>query len=130
MTHLRRRGDSWAIAVFAAAIAANLFVLYWPRSVSQGGVPEMDKVVHVAIFAVVAVAGLRARVPRGWLVGLLVADAVSSELIQHWLLAHRTGDPLDVAADLVGVAVGVFVGMKLVRPTAVASTRTGGSSLS
>jgi hypothetical protein len=130
VTDQRRRRDGWARAVFAATIVANLLVLYWPRSVSQGGVPEIDKIVHIGIFAIVAVAGLRARVPLGWLVGLLAADAVSSELAQHWLLANRTGDPLDVAADLVGVAVGVFIGLKLTSATPVASTRSGGSSSS
>jgi hypothetical protein len=110
-----------------AAVAVNLVVLYWPRPVSDGGIPFADKAVHIAIFAAVAVAGLRARVPAGWLVGLLAVHAVSSELIQHWLLATRTGDPADVAADLVGVALGVVVAWKLASRTAVAETRSGGS---
>jgi uncharacterized membrane protein AbrB (regulator of aidB expression) len=130
VTRSRTRAGSWARAALAATVLANLVVLYWPRSVSQGGVPYADKVVHVAIFAVVAIAGLLARVPLGWLVGLLVADAVSSEFLQHWLLANRTGDPLDVVADLVGVAVGVFVGTKLSAGMAATATRSGGSSLS
>jgi hypothetical protein len=109
------------------ALCTNLAVLYWPRAVSQGGIPYADKVVHIAIFAIVAVAGLWARVPVTWLVSLLVVDAVSSELVQHWLLANRTGDPADVAADLVGVAVGLLVGFRLVARTTVAATRTDGS---
>jgi hypothetical protein len=121
------RGDGWARAALVAAVAVNLVVLYWPRAVSDGGIPFADKIVHVGIFAAVAVAGLRARVPLAWLVGLLAVHAVSSELVQHWLLANRTGDPADVAADLVGVAVGVVVAWKLAARTAVAATRSGGS---
>jgi hypothetical protein len=128
VTGLRTHAESWARAAFAATVVANLVVLYWPRAVSQGGIPFADKAVHVAIFAVVAVAGLLARVPLGWMVGLLVADAVSSELVQHWLLANRSGDPADVAADLAGVAVGAFVGLKLSAGKAAAATRSGGSS--
>lgn len=127
MTAVRTRGDSWARAAFAAAVFANLVVLYWPRAVSQGGIPYADKIVHVAIFAVVAASGLRAKVSLAWLVGLLVAHAVASELVQHWFLGNRTGDPVDVAADLVGVAVGVLLGLKLAAGTGVATTESGGS---
>jgi hypothetical protein len=121
------RGDGWARTAFAGTVVVNLVALYWPRPLSDGGIPNSDKVAHVAIFAVVAATGVAARVPLRWLVGLLVAHAFLSELIQHWLLAHRSGDPADVAADLVGVALGVLVGLKLLGATAVASTSTGGS---
>jgi hypothetical protein len=127
VTPTGKRGDGWARAVLAAAVAVNLVVLYWPRPVSDSGIPYADKVVHVAIFAVVAIAGLRARIPLAWLVGLLAVHAVSSELVQHWFLVNRSGDPADVAADLVGVAVGVVVAWKLAARTAVAATRSGGS---
>ena len=127
MTLAGTRGDSWARTVLVAAVVANLVVLYWPRPVSDGGIPYADKIVHLGIFAVVVVAGVRARVPLAWLVGLLAVHAVSSELVQHWLLANRTGDPADVAADLLGVAVGAAVAWKLAARTAVAPTRSGGS---
>jgi hypothetical protein len=117
----------WPRIAFAAAVAVNLVVLYWPRAVSQGGIPYADKVVHIAIFAIVVVAGLWARVPAVWLVSVLVVHAVSSELVQHWLLANRSGDPADVAADLVGVAVGLLVGVRLVPRTGVAVPRSDGS---
>jgi hypothetical protein len=127
VTSARAHEDTWARAAFTAAVCANFFVLYWPRSVSQGGIPFADKGVHVAIFAVVAASGLRARLPLTWLVGLLAAQAVVSELVQHWFLANRTGDPLDTVADLVGVAVGVFLGRKLAARTGVATSESGGS---
>jgi hypothetical protein len=117
----------WRRTAFAVAVAVNLVVLYWPRAVSQGGIPYADKVVHIAIFAIVVAAGLWARVPVVWLVSLAVVHAVSSELVQHWLLANRSGDPADVVADLVGVAIGLLIGLRLVARTAVAASRSDGS---
>jgi hypothetical protein len=127
VTLARARADLWARWAFAVAVIANFVVLYWPRQVSDGGILYADKVVHIAIFAVVAITGVRAGVPLAWLVGLLVFHAVSSELIQHWLLVNRSGDPADVVADLVGVVVGVIGGMKLTSTTGVATSRSGGS---
>jgi len=123
----RKRAAPWARSAFVAAVVANLVVLYWPRQVSDGGIPFADKVVHVCIFAVVVITGARARVPLVWLVGLLAVHAVTSELVQHWFLPNRSGDPADAAADLVGVAVGAAVAVKLRGRTGVASTRPGGS---
>jgi hypothetical protein len=39
--------------------------------------------------------------------GLFAAHAVVSELIQHTFYTHRSGDPFDVLADLVGIALGL-----------------------
>jgi VanZ family protein len=108
-------------------VVVNLLVLYWPRVVSGGGIPFADKLVHIVIFGLVAATGLCARLPVAWLVGVLVAQAVVSELVQHWFLANRTGDPRDVAADLIGVAVGVLVGRRLAAATGVDSSRSRGS---
>jgi hypothetical protein len=109
-------------APFVVAVTVNLLVLYWPRQVSGAQLfPGVDKVVHVGVFALVALTGVRARVPLRWLAGALVIHAVSSELVQHWLLPRRSGDPGDVVADLVGVGLGMALG--------VATPRAGGSWL-
>jgi hypothetical protein len=42
-------------------------------------------------------------------VGLFAAHAVVSEAIQHLWYRHRTGDPLDVLADWVGIAAAVVL---------------------
>jgi hypothetical protein len=81
--------------------------------------PNVDKVVHIGIFAAVAFTGLQVRLPLRWLATALVVHAVSSELAQHWLLPDRSGDPSDVVADLVGVTLGAALG--------VATARAGGS---
>jgi VanZ family protein len=96
-------------AAFAAAVVVNLVVLYWPRAVSEGGIPNIDKVVHILVFGAVAWTGARAGLPVRWLVPVLVLHAVSSELVQHYLLPARSGDPVDAVADVLGVVAGVAV---------------------
>lgn len=82
-------------------------VLYAPRTpaVDTGGLP-VDKLVHVVAFALPTAALIAAGLPRGWVIGLMALHAPLSEVIQHRLLADRSGEPLDVVADLAGVALG------------------------
>jgi len=91
-------------ALFVAAVAANLALLYSPRTVGTGGVPHLDKVAHAMSFGLVMWSGLRAGLPTRWLAAALAVHAVASEVVQHALLPGRSGDPADVLADLVGVA--------------------------
>jgi VanZ family protein len=65
----------------------------------------------------VAFTGLKAGVPARWLLGALVANAIVSELVQHYLLPQRDGDPFDALADLVGVALGAWLGARAARRT-------------
>ncbi|KQZ91249.1 hypothetical protein ASD62_17290 [Phycicoccus sp. Root563] len=88
-------------------VAVHLAALYWPRVDIVGPVTWTDKVVHVLLFGVPTVLVLRAW-PRRWaLVGLLALHAPVSELVQHFLLPNRSGDPWDAVADLGGVVLGV-----------------------
>ena len=98
-----------ARALLAAAVAVQLAVLYWPSPVDTGAtlVPGADKVVHLLVFAAVALAGRLARVPLPLLAVLLVGHAVVSELVQHHMLSRRSGDPWDLAADVAGVLAGL-----------------------
>ena len=94
----------WAGTTFVLTVIAQLVVLYWPRSPSTGGLP-IDKLVHAVVFGAVlaaaAWAGLRPR-----LVGVvLLAHAVVSELVQHYLLPNRSGDWTDAVADAIGVLI-------------------------
>jgi hypothetical protein len=58
------------------------------------------------------------------LTALFAAHAVISELVQAEFYPSRTGDPVDVAADWLGCAVG-FVGYALIE---LRSTRLSGGS--
>jgi VanZ family protein len=42
-------------------------------------------------------------------VAIFAAHGVVSELVQHQWYRYRTGDPLDVLADWVGIAVGMLL---------------------
>jgi hypothetical protein len=98
-----------ALAAFAATVALQLVLLYWPFAPGGGGLPHQDKAVHLLIFAAVAWTGLRAGVPTRWLLALLVLHAGVSELVQARLLPDRSGDPADVLADLLGVLAGTLL---------------------
>lgn len=105
-----RRGSGterrvWS-AAFVTAVLVNLVLLYWPRTVSAGGVPQLDKLVHLGSFALLAWTGLRASLPVRVLLPALALHAVLSEVVQGTLLARRSGEPADGVADLLGVLVG------------------------
>ncbi len=96
-----------ALAVSAAlAVAVQLVVLYAPRAPGSPLFPGSDKVVHVLVFAVPVLLLLLAGAPERVVLVLLALHAVVSEVVQGALLPDRSADPLDVVADLVGVAVG------------------------
>jgi VanZ family protein len=96
-----------AVVVFAVLVVAHLAALYWPRVDLQGPVTWTDKVAHVLLFLAPTVAGLVASVRPAYLVGLLAVHAPVTELLQHFLLPHRSGDAWDAVADLGGVVLGV-----------------------
>ncbi|OJX98273.1 MAG: hypothetical protein BGO96_03525 [Micrococcales bacterium 73-15] len=108
------RDRSWQLAA-VVALAVNLYALYAPR-VDGPSVPgvRLDWVGHALTFAVLTFTALMARVPPRLVLGLVAANAVVSEAVQHWFLPRRTGDVTDVAADLVGLALG-WLAWRLVR---------------
>ncbi|MDR2565611.1 MAG: hypothetical protein LBC97_06045 [Bifidobacteriaceae bacterium] len=94
------------------ALVPQLLVLYLPdpHGLAAGlDLPYADKAVHAFVFALAA--GLWAAVSgRVWLVGaLFAAHAVVSEVVQATWLPQRSGDPWDVAADLAGIAFGLWL---------------------
>jgi VanZ family protein len=111
------------------AVAAQLWGLY--RVVGPPDspwFPHADKLQHAAGFAVpvallLLALGLRAidlsqRLTRRALVvvvAVFAAHAVVSEVVQHQLYARRTGDVLDVLADLAGVVLGTVLALGALR---------------
>lgn len=71
----------------------------------------LRKLAHAAEYAVLGFLLLRAAGRVDLALGLGTAYAVSDELHQHFV-SGRQGAPLDVAIDAVGVAVGVYVGIR------------------
>lgn len=102
---------------FALALAVQVYVLYLyvPGAPDTLTIPHADKVVHAAIFAVPAMVGVLSGL-RPWLVALfLIAHAPVSELVQHLWIAGRSGEPWDVVADWLGVALGLVVAVAVRR---------------
>jgi len=94
----------------ALALGMQFAVLYAPRApaVVTGGVP-VDKLDHVAAFALPTAALIAAGLPRGWVIGLMAVHAPLSEVVQGQFLVDRSSEGADVVADLVGVALGALV---------------------
>jgi hypothetical protein len=115
----------WHLAAAGAAIAVMLQLWGLYRVVGPPQPPWFpfaDKLEHAAGFALPVMLILLASALRhlpGWqwpgaaataaVVGIFAAHAVVSETIQHVWYRHRTGDPLDVLADWVGIAAGVVL---------------------
>jgi VanZ family protein len=94
-------------------------VLFWPDPAGVGsGPPGADKVVHAVLFgALAASARLRFGGARRVLAAVL-AYAVVSELVQALLLPRRSGDLLDVVADVLGALAGWWLAGRWQRPPA------------
>lgn len=89
-------------------VAAQLFSLYAPEAPGGLDVPHSDKLVHALIFAAPVFLALLLGLPPRPVVLVSALHAPVSELIQHFWLPNRTGDSLDVTADLVGVVLGLI----------------------
>jgi VanZ family protein len=121
---------SWHLVAGAAAVAVLLQLRGLYRVIGPPQppwFPYADKVAHLMGFAlpvmlILLASALRhplgARWPRprvsALVVGVFAAHAVVSELIQHVWYRYRTGDPLDVIADWIGVAAGVVLARLIV----------------
>ena len=110
LRHPPEGGDLRLRILAAFAVLVHLLALYLPGSPEPSfDLPGADKVVHVLLFGV-PVWLLGRLTGRVWLVaGVFAAHAVASELVQHWFLPHRSGDPFDLVADLIGVSLAVLV---------------------
>ena len=112
MTRLPRPsapGSRLEVVLAAAAVVVQLLVLYWPAVTVEGPVSWTDKVVHLLVFAVPTYAVGRAFGSVRTAVLVFAVHAPVSELVQHFALPGRSGDPWDAAVDLVGVAIAAAV---------------------
>lgn len=90
-------------------LIVHLLTLYLPGGPDAGPelFPHADKVIHFVAFGVPTMLARLLSV-RWWPVVLLALHAPVSELVQHFFLQWRGGDPWDAVADLVGVGAGVL----------------------
>ena len=88
-----------------AAMGAHAFPIIGPA-----GVVAIRQLVAVSVLLPTARPPLhRMTWSQWWPVILLAVHAPISELVQWRFIPYRSGDPLDLAADLLGIAVGVGV---------------------
>jgi len=106
-TRLRTAGP------FAAVVVASLFVLFNPASATPTVWPGLDKLVHLTLFAALALTGRRAGLLPVGLTAGLVAYAGASEVLQGVLPSGRSADPVDALVDVVGVALGLVAARRL-----------------
>ncbi|MEQ3552322.1 VanZ family protein [Pseudonocardia nematodicida] len=94
---------------FVLALVLSVLVLFTPASGVPTAPPGTDKVVHLLLFAALAVTGRVAGLPARPLLAGLVLYAVFSEVLQALLPLGRSGDLADVAADVLGAGLGLAV---------------------
>ncbi|MDO5729041.1 MAG: VanZ family protein [Actinomycetaceae bacterium] len=112
----------WA-TVTGVTLTILLWMLYSPGSAQSTGVtlrwledllrfipgmitpsePGFDKIAHATGFATVTAAALLTRWNHWWVIGLSVAHAGLSEVIQWLLIPGRSGDPADFCFDVGGI---------------------------
>jgi hypothetical protein len=108
-------------AAFAVAVLVSLVVLFAPADDVPAALPGVDKVVHVALFAVLAATGRWAGMRPWVLAGGLALYAGASEVLQAVTPLARSGSPADLLADLAGVALGLVAWSVLRRAPAPGS---------
>ena len=105
-------------APFGCAVLLSLVVFFAPGSSVPGGIELNDKVVHAALFFVLAVTGVVAGLPLRALAFGLMLYAGLSEVLQAVLPIDRDGSVFDALADLIGAAAGLATALVVRRQKA------------
>ena len=92
---------------FAVAVLVSLAVLFAPPDDAPLAPPGVDKLVHGALFAALALTGRWAGVGRAVLAPVLVLYAAVSEVLQGMI--GRDAAVGDWVADVVGLLLGLLV---------------------
>ena len=114
-----------ALVLFVLALAVQLWSVYSPDSPADPTFANEDKIVHALLFGVPVAIAWAGRLRPRLVTALLAVHAPVSELVQHYVLPHRSGDAWDAVADLTGVVLGVLAGVLLARLRGGRMVRTG-----
>jgi hypothetical protein len=101
---------------FAVAVLVSLAVLFAPASDVPYAPAGVDKIVHVSLFAALALTGRWAGVSRVVLVAVLVLYGAGSEVLQ--CMIGRDAAVGDWLADVAGIFLGTVVWHWLARRVA------------
>ncbi|MGY1780540.1 VanZ family protein [Geodermatophilus sp. SYSU D01036] len=94
---------------FAVTVLVSLAVLFAPASDVPAAPPGVDKLVHLALFLALALAGRWAGACREPLAVLLLVYGAISEVVQAVTPVERSGSVLDWVADAAGVGLGLLL---------------------
>ena len=94
---------------FAVTVLVSLAVLFAPASDVPTAPPGVDKLVHLALFLALALAGRWSGIRPVPLAVLLLAYGAVSEVVQASSSLARSGSVLDWVADAAGVGLGLLV---------------------
>ncbi|WP_245159249.1 VanZ family protein [Blastococcus sp. TF02A_35] len=94
---------------FGVAVLVSLVVLFLPASGVPTAPPGTDKVVHLVVFAALALSGRWAGLARLPLLLGLVAYAVGSEVLQGATALGRSASVADGLADVAGAVLGLLL---------------------
>ena len=100
---------------FAVAVLVSIAVLFAPGDDVPLAPPGVDKVIHLVLFASLALTGRWAGVRQGVLATLLVGYAAVSEVLQDLTPLDRSASVADWIADVVGVLLGLLLWQGLSR---------------
>jgi VanZ family protein len=103
--------------VLAVAVLVSLAVLFAPGDDVPSAPPGVDKLVHLVLFAALALSGRWAGIRAAVLGALLVVYAGASEVVQGWLPLERSASVADWGADVAGVLLGLLLAAGLLRRT-------------
>ncbi len=92
---------------FAVAVLVSLAVLFAPAGNVPDAPPGVDKVVHLLLFGALAATGRWAGIRAVVLGAGLAAYAALSEVLQAVTPLARSGSLGDLAAGVVGIALGL-----------------------
>ena len=104
-----------ARGVFAVVVLVSLAVLFAPASDVPTAPAGVDKLVHVGLFAALALSGRWAGIGFRALAPLLLVYAAVSEVLQGLAVLDRSVSTADWIADAVGVLLGLALWAGLAR---------------
>ena len=94
---------------FAVAVLVSIAVLFAPGDDVPLAPPGVDKVIHLALFATLALTGRWAGIRQGVLATLLVGYAAVSEVLQDLTPLDRSASVADWIADVAGILLGLLL---------------------
>lgn len=109
-----------ARGVLAVVVLLSLAVLFAPASDVPSAPAGVDKLVHVGLFAALALSGRWAGMATRVLAPLLVAYAAVSEVLQGLAVVDRSASVADWVADVVGMVLGLALWSAAARRSATA----------